>query len=41
MGEVYGDFEADMLRKLMDTSVESTESFILVARPDLSVMPEE
>jgi len=41
MEEVYGDYESDVLRKMLDKSVASSESFIVVARPDLSVMPEE
>ncbi len=39
MEEVYGEYESDLLRKMLDKSVESSESFILVARPGLSVMP--
>ena len=37
--EVYGDFEAQMLRKLLGKSVAEQKNFVIVLREDLSLMP--
>jgi hypothetical protein len=39
--EVYGDFETDMLRKMISKSVSSQENFIAAYREDMSYNPPE
>jgi len=39
--EAYGDFETDMLRKMISKSVASQENFIAAYREDMSYNPPE